>query len=104
MSIISRDRDYKELVREVKERVYGAQYEALKAVNKELIALYWDIGKLIVGRQKKYGWGKAIVEYALRDTAKPIGVATYRLTTKLPQDLKKELPSPEQISELFREG
>jgi len=37
--------DYAALLAEVKERVYSAQYEALKAVNKELVALYWDIGK-----------------------------------------------------------
>ena len=35
--------DYAVLLAEVKERVYSAQYEALKAVNKELVALYWDI-------------------------------------------------------------
>lgn len=47
---------------------------------------------------------RTIVEYTLRDTRRPIGVATYRSTTKLPRDLQKELPSPEQISELLGEG
>jgi predicted nuclease of restriction endonuclease-like (RecB) superfamily len=42
-------------------------YEALKAVNKELIALYWDIGSLIVKRQAEHGWGKSIVESIARD-------------------------------------
>ena len=36
-------------------------------VNKELIALYWDIGRLIVERQEKYGWGKSIVENLAKD-------------------------------------
>lgn len=54
--------DYKSLLKEIKQRVYKAQYEALKAVNKELIALYWDIGRSIVERQKKHGWGRSIVE------------------------------------------
>ena len=36
--------DYAALLAEVKERVRSAQYEALKAVNKELVTLYWDIG------------------------------------------------------------
>jgi hypothetical protein len=36
---------------EVKERIRSAQYEALKAVNKELVGLYWDIGRMIVERQ-----------------------------------------------------
>ena len=67
MGSISRGRDYKELVREIKQRVHKAQYEALKAVNKELIALYWDIGRMIVERQKRHGWGKSIVESLARD-------------------------------------
>jgi len=54
--------DYAALLAEVKERVYSAQYEALKAVNKELVALYWDIGKLIAGRQEREGWGRSVVE------------------------------------------
>lgn len=54
--------DYAALLAEVKERVYSAQYEALKAVNRELVALYWDIGKLIAGRQEREGWGRSVVE------------------------------------------
>ncbi len=46
----------------IKERIYNAQYDSLKAVNKELINLYWDIGKLIVAKQDKIGWGKGVVE------------------------------------------
>ena len=54
--------DYASLLAEVRERVRSAQYGALRAVNKELIALYWDIGRLIVGRQAGASWGKAVVE------------------------------------------
>lgn len=36
--------DYATLLAEVKERVRSAQYAALRAVNKELVGLYWDIG------------------------------------------------------------
>src|SRR3990172_5185277 len=50
------------LLSEVKERIRSAQYEALKAVNKELVGLYWDIGRLIVERQDVEGWGKSVVE------------------------------------------
>jgi len=42
--------DYAALLAEVNERIRSAQYEALKVVNKGMIALYWDIGKLIVER------------------------------------------------------
>jgi len=59
--------DYAVLLSEVKERVRAAQYEALKAVNKELVALYWDIGKLIAERQNREGWGKSVVEQLASD-------------------------------------
>lgn len=59
--------DYPGLLQEIKGRIRAAQYEALKAVNKELIALYWDIGRMIAERQKEASWGKAVVEQLARD-------------------------------------
>lgn len=59
--------DYPRLLSEVKERIRSAQYEALKAVNKELVGLYWDIGQMIVERQDVEGWGKAVVEQLAAD-------------------------------------
>ena len=53
---------YGTLLTELKTRIHTAQYAALRAVNKELIALYRDIGKLIEERQTTEGWGKAVVE------------------------------------------
>ena len=49
-------------VTDIKEKILSSQYQALKAVNKELIELYWDIGKTIVQRQENFGWGKSIVK------------------------------------------
>lgn len=62
--------DYKTFLAEIKERIHKAQYDAFKAVNKELIRLYWDIGKSIVAKQEKLGWGKAIVETLAKDLQK----------------------------------
>ncbi|MCX5782422.1 MAG: PDDEXK nuclease domain-containing protein [Elusimicrobia bacterium] len=59
--------EYLILFKDVKQRILSAQYDALKAVNKELINLYWDIGMMIVDRQKKHGWGKAVVETLAQD-------------------------------------
>ena len=44
---------------------------------------------------------RTIVEYALRDTHKPIGVATYRLVKRLPAALKGQLPAPAEIAKLL---
>ena len=54
--------DYSCTFQEMKGRVRAAWYEALKAVNRELIALYWDIGRIIVDRQQGHGWGNSMVE------------------------------------------
>lgn len=62
--------NYHQLLSDIKARVRSAQYEALKAVNKELIALYWDIGSLITSRQKSVAWGKSVVEQLARDLQK----------------------------------
>ena len=62
--------DYGALLVAVKERVRAAQYQALKAVNKELVGLYWDIGRLISRRQTDQGWGQAVVERLAGDLQK----------------------------------
>jgi predicted nuclease of restriction endonuclease-like (RecB) superfamily len=58
--------EYCALLSEIKARIRAAQYSALKAVNKEHIALYWDIGRMIVERQSQGGWGKSVVEQLAR--------------------------------------
>lgn len=45
---------------------------------------------------------KTTVEYALRQTSKPIGVASYRVVKELPLNLKKELPAPGQIEKMLK--
>lgn len=59
--------DYPAFLAEVKERVRSAQHAALKAVNTELVGLYWDIGRMIVERQAGETWGKAIVQQLAGD-------------------------------------
>ena len=65
--------DYRVLLTELKTRIHAAQYAALRAVNKELLALYWDIGKLIEDRQESEGWGKAVVERLSADLRAEFG-------------------------------
>jgi predicted nuclease of restriction endonuclease-like (RecB) superfamily len=59
--------DYAVLLAEVKERVRAAQYDALKAVNKELVALYWDIGRMTTERQAAGAHGTAAVKRLAAD-------------------------------------
>ncbi|NTU79933.1 MAG: DUF1016 domain-containing protein [Chloroflexales bacterium] len=46
---------------------------------------------------------KTIVAYALRESARPIGVATYRILSTLPSDLQGQLPVPEQVARLLED-
>jgi len=64
----SRMANYTEMfLTDIKTRIKSAQYEALRAVNRELVTLYWDLGRLIVERQTQDGWGKAVVERLAHD-------------------------------------
>jgi len=69
---------YNHFLKDIKQRIQAARYEALKSVNKELILLYWDIGGKIVDNQKKHRWGKAVVETLAKDLQMEFpGVAGY---------------------------
>jgi len=65
--------DYEKFLRNLKERIRNAQVRAALAVNKELVLLYWQVGKDILSRQQQAGWGAKII-------------------TQLAADLKRELP------------
>ncbi len=60
-------KEYIKFLSEIKLRIVTARIQAIRSVNKELIKLYWDIGKTIVERQKQFGWGKGVVEQLSRD-------------------------------------
>ncbi len=49
--------DYSAFLHTIKTRIQQAQLKAVVAVNKELILLYWQLGKAILDRQQKEGWG-----------------------------------------------
>jgi predicted nuclease of restriction endonuclease-like (RecB) superfamily len=59
--------DYPLFLTEIKTLIRTAQYEALKAVNTQLIRLYWTIGERIVSKQQAEGWGKSVVEQLAQD-------------------------------------
>jgi predicted nuclease of restriction endonuclease-like (RecB) superfamily len=59
--------DYRRFIGELKTRVEAARLSAARAVNRELVALYWDIGGAIVEKRKMLGWGDAVVEALARD-------------------------------------
>ena len=58
---------YGDFLVEVKAQIRQRQLSALRAVNTELIGLYWWIGQSISQRQAKLGWGKAVVQTLAND-------------------------------------
>jgi predicted nuclease of restriction endonuclease-like (RecB) superfamily len=60
-------KEYIRFLNEIKSRIISARIKAVRSVNKELIKLYWDIGKSIIERQERYKWGDAIVEKLAND-------------------------------------
>ncbi|MEK6728140.1 MAG: DUF1016 N-terminal domain-containing protein [Candidatus Omnitrophota bacterium] len=62
-------KEYIKFLNEIKSRIVTARIQAIRSINKELIKLYWDIGKSIVERQKQFGWGRGAVEQLSRDLA-----------------------------------
>lgn len=58
---------YRRFLDGLKTRIRSAQVKAALSVNRELIVLYWDIGKAIVERQRTEGWGKAVVDHLSND-------------------------------------
>lgn len=70
---------YVEFLQEINDRIREAQSSALKSVNKQLISLYWDLGRRIVEKQDNEKWGDAVIE-------------------KLALDLKKDFPGTKGFS------
>ncbi len=64
---MAKDRDsiakgYDDFLRDLKERIRSAQVKAVLAVNRELVLLYWQIGRDILTRQQQQGWGAKVIE------------------------------------------
>lgn len=58
---------YPAFLEDLKARIRAAQVKASLSANRELIRLYWSIGRDIVQRQRDEGWGKAVVERLAAD-------------------------------------
>jgi predicted nuclease of restriction endonuclease-like (RecB) superfamily len=52
---------------ELKERIHTARQRAALAVNRELVLLYWQIGRDILARQAAQGWGARVIERLAHD-------------------------------------
>ena len=58
---------YEGLLQSFKERIAGAQLRAALAVNRELVLLYWQLGREILDQQRQHGWGTKVIDRLARD-------------------------------------
>jgi hypothetical protein len=77
---MSLHKHFADLLSEVKGRIQSAQTRAVVSLNAELVRLYWDIGRIIAERQRREGWGAAVIP-------------------RLSRELKNELPELKGFSE-----
>ncbi|PSN15473.1 DUF1016 domain-containing protein, partial [filamentous cyanobacterium CCP5] len=71
--------NYDVFLKDLKTHIRRAQVKAALAVNKELILLYWQIGREILVRQQQEGWGAKVID-------------------RLAKDLKREFPEMKGFS------
>jgi len=62
--------DYAAFVADLKARIQSARISAARAVNRDLILLYWDIGRDIVEKQAALGLGESVIEQLAKDLQK----------------------------------
>lgn len=61
------EESYRTLLTEIKAKIQHAQVRAVIAVNQQMLLLYWEIGRIILERQKSEGWGAKITEQLSQD-------------------------------------
>jgi predicted nuclease of restriction endonuclease-like (RecB) superfamily len=61
---------YDSFLQELKDRIRSAQVRAALSVNRELVVLYWSIGRDILNRQEDEGWGTKIIDRLSNDLTK----------------------------------
>lgn len=79
MSDLFNFKDYETFLTDLKVRIRSAQVRAALAVNRELVLLYWQIGRDILSRQQQQGWGAKVIQ-------------------TLSEDLKQEFPEMKGFS------
>lgn len=67
ISLVPAPEGYANWLGELKNRIHSAQQRATQTVNRELVLLYWQIGRDILQRQAEQGWGAKVIERLAHD-------------------------------------
>lgn len=55
-------RDYAETLHDLKQRIQKERLRTVMAANSAMVLLYWDIGRTILARQNRAGWGAKVID------------------------------------------
>ncbi|MFO7686932.1 MAG: DUF1016 N-terminal domain-containing protein [Desulfobacterales bacterium] len=68
--------DYRRFIESLKARVTAARVSAARHVNRDMILLYWDIGRAIDNKQHILGWGESVIDRISDDLRAAFPAAT----------------------------
>ena len=77
---------------------FSARFSDRKIVQEMLAQITWYHNIALMDKVKN----NVVAEYFLKDISKPIGVSEYKITSSLPDDLEKQLPSVEDIQKRIK--
>src|ERR1700678_257489 len=94
--------EYERLLTEIKQRISSAQTRAALAVNRELVLLYWQIGRQIAERQELEGWGAKVIDRLAADLGREFpGVEGFGARNlRNMRDIAKEWPDASIVQHL----
>ena len=64
---ISLPEDYSDILSEIKRRIQSERLRIVMAANSAMVLLYWDIGRMILDRQDREGWGARVIDRLAAD-------------------------------------
>ena len=95
--------EYGELLAELKESIRTARVKAAQSVNRELVILYWQIGRGILSAQEQQGWGSKVIDQLSGDLGRAVpdtrGLSVRNL--KYMRSFAKEYPDLQLVQEVL---
>ena len=70
MNKLFANQEYKKWLNKLKSKIKSSQIKAALSINAELIKLYWEIGAMIVDKQKQSQWGSGFIAQIAQDLRK----------------------------------
>lgn len=103
VSLIQMPEGYADWLTELKTHIHTAQQRATLTVNRQLVTLYWQIGRDILARQAEQGWGAKVIDRLAHDlrTAFPEMKGFSPRNLKYMRAFAEAWPEPEFVQEVL---